>query len=129
MKTELIGDTTTTEVSACDTCRAPGSCCKYIYLRGGIKKNEDKTRTDFVLRVIEEKGLPFYGTNNLHAESQGLEVSGAGPFNCKNLNAEGRCSDYENRPYACFIYEAKSDYLCAEYQPRLRGIPVILERA
>lgn len=113
--------------SACDTCRAPGSCCKYIHLRGGLKKDEDKTLTDFVLRVIEKEGLPFYGTNNLHAESQGIN-QGVGPFNCKNLNAEGRCSDYENRPYACIEYTAKSDQLCAEYQHTLRGIPIVLER-
>lgn len=106
--------------SACDTCRAPGSCCKYIWLYYGDKKDFTDTAED----LVAKHNLPFVPVKS------GVKINprAIGPFVCKNL-INGRCSDYENRPYLCRVYDAKSDNLCAEYQPTLRGIPVILERA
>jgi Fe-S-cluster containining protein len=31
---------------------------------------------------------------------------------CPNLTLDGRCGDYENRPYACMHYKPGTDPLC-----------------
>lgn len=106
--------------SACDTCRAPGSCCKFIWLRYAGKQDISDTAED----IVSKHNLPFVAVKS----GADFDPRQIGPFSCKNL-VNGRCSDYENRPYLCRVYDAKSDHLCAEYQQNLRGIPVILERA
>lgn len=47
-------------------------------------------------------------------------------FNCDRLGADGRCTDYENRPFTCRDFKPGTDRLCAEYVHKLNGIPIVV---
>lgn len=40
---------------------------------------------------------------------------------CPRLGVDGRCTNYENRPKLCRLYQPKSDFLCTEYD----GVPPV----
>jgi Fe-S-cluster containining protein len=42
-------------------------------------------------------------------------------FNCDRLGADGRCTQYEDRPNICRLYESKSDLLCIEFDGSYKG--------
>jgi Fe-S-cluster containining protein len=42
-------------------------------------------------------------------------------FECERLGADGRCTQYEDRPNMCRIYEPKDDLLCIEFDGSYKG--------
>ena len=97
-------------MSACDTCRDPGYCCKRLML-GGVTEEKFPTKLEALAIAaawpFEPTGLPFLPVTVL---------DGYWLFTCPKLDWEsGRCMDYENRPTLCRNYEPMSDPLCAMY--------------
>lgn len=103
-------------MSACDTCPKPGACCQnfplnyqgdlptrldaLIFAAGMVYEAPDKHRT-FV-------GLPFVPTDR--------GADGRWRWSCVDLLPNGRCGNYENRPYGpCVIYKPGSTTLCVLY--------------
>lgn len=98
-------------MSACDTCREPGYCCKRLML-GGVTEDAFPTKLEALLIAAawpyEANGLPFVPVTVL----QGYWL-----YTCPMLDWDtGLCSDYENRPKLCRDYEPLSDPLCAMYE-------------
>jgi Fe-S-cluster containining protein len=105
----------------CDHCRNPGRCCSGFGLN--LEANEDDTALHLLVKL----------ESVLHGDCQGRPMLGA-PFMplyraadrwrfwCPLLGADGRCTDYANRPRLCSDFTAGTDALCAEYRPEPTGI-------
>ena len=102
-------------MSLCDLCPRPGRCCSGFELNGG-KFGEGKTALEIGADLARTQdiddegnvlgiGLPFLPLF--------LRSDGHWHFWCPNLTREGRCGDYENRPWACRHYQPLADHLCA----------------
>ena len=116
----------TQDASLCDACRSPGNCCRGFALNLTFPRENWKQDAD---KDMAERGLPFVAMSPV-IES----ISDAGGavlvrFACNKLGKDGRCSDYENRPILCQTYAPASDPICAEHVRKLRGIPILVERA
>lgn len=110
--------------STCDTCRAPGSCCRGLVLIG-ISFNVAYWKEEATAAMAKRDmsyfvpvRLPVSTMMDRHAHITQVI------FDCTRLGADGRCTDYENRPGLCRTYQAKSEPLCAEYVHNLKGIPI-----
>lgn len=107
--------------SACQTCRRPGRCCVGLSLNNGsFPRGQTPEEARAALKSVVtvdgpngplRKGLPF--------EPLWRTPSGEWRLWCPNLSKEGRCTDYENRPFACRSYVPGSTSLCAEWD----GVP------
>ena len=100
-------------MSACDTCRDPGACCKRLML-GGVTEKAFPTKLEAQAIAaawpFEPTGLPFIAVR---------PVDGHWVFTCPLLDWEtGRCTEYETRPTLCRDFEPLSDPLCAMYEER-----------
>lgn len=101
-------------MSLCDTCPAPGHCCRTMGLGLASAANASTIETAQAwmadMRDPDGGKLPF---RPLFKRQDGLWV-----WWCPNLNARtGRCDDYANRPLACRDYEPASDGLCILHEP------------
>lgn len=94
-------------MSLCDTCKDPGHCCREIPI-WGIEKT-----TLEVIAYIVEQDWPF--------EISYIHEDGRGRYECRNLLPNGRCGDYENRPFICSDFVEASDRLCCHYMPTAPG--------
>ncbi|KAA0888718.1 hypothetical protein [Oryzomonas rubra] len=81
------------EINCRTDCPDIGRCCRVFILNRGANYK----------RSIEEK-TPF---RVIKAEEQSCVAT------CKNLQADGLCSDYENRPATCWDYTPGVESLCA----------------
>lgn len=104
-------------MSACDTCPQPGRCCTdfaiYSQRIGG-------TRLEAIVFMASQQyadpnnnwrllSLPFMPSHK--------GTDDAWRWRCVDLQPDGRCGNYENRPYGpCVMFEAKSDPLCVLYE-------------
>jgi Fe-S-cluster containining protein len=114
-------------MASCETCRAPGRCCSGFPLNSSAATNalnemEVQAWLDQVLtppldwnwgepdRPDQEwrVGLPF---RPLFKDS-----TGAWRYWCTLLTPEGRCGDYEHRPWLCSHFQPGSDPLCIEFE-------------
>ena len=121
-------------MSLCDACYRPGTCCKEIRFYGGHRNGE---HTFWLDENIEQQVSGQDPENLSNHPFEVLKVDekftdkktgreyGTVVFKCKNLTAEGRCGDYENRPLLCKSYEPRSDNLCVHYQGAESGDPSI----
>lgn len=117
-------------MSACDTCRSPGHCCRNIRLFGSrsIAPNGEVVIPDDVdpkryVASINGECLPFepaaklvtYGAD-LPGRFDGLAIptGSTWSWSCPRLQADGRCGDYENRPFLCRSFKPGEDSLCLE---------------
>jgi len=111
-------------MNLCLICRSPGACCSNFVLSIRFDKVnwEEEARQE-----MERRGLPFYpvGADVMGDIVQPGKV--AVRFKCRWLGPDGRCSHYYERPNTCRLYQAGTDYLCAEHVPVFNGIPVIVE--
>ena len=104
-------------MSLCDICPRPGHCCTGLSLGGG-----DFGRFKNGLEVLVEiAGYIRWGedTNTVDLlPFMPLRRNEFGMWNfwCPNLTREGRCGDYENRPFACRHYQPLDDGLCAQHK-------------
>jgi Fe-S-cluster containining protein len=95
----------------CETCIAPGNCCKRVNLSGGSGMNQIDAPMSFerAEHMAMRYGLPFRPAEQ--------ETDGTWRWWCPALARDGRCSIYETRPQLCRDYRAGSDGLCAHYWP------------
>jgi Fe-S-cluster containining protein len=102
-------------VSLCDVCTRPGRCCVGFELNGGAY-GEGMSELELLVLMastldhdpaadIVRLGLPYLPFF--------LRADGHWHFWCPNLSADGRCGDYEHRPWACRSYVPGCDNLCA----------------
>lgn len=108
-------------VSTCDTCRAPGACCSGLVLNRYFSAANWR---DEAAELMAKHDMSYLVPARPVAAHFGEDVT-AVMFDCTRLGDDGRCIDYENRPELCRVYEPGSDRLCAEYVPKLNGIPIV----
>lgn len=117
-------------MSACDTCRAPGFCCRNIRLFGNRPSPAANGEVAFpasldTVRVLDEiqgEALPFKPVATRETFEPRRLPDWDGPiigetlqtwtWSCPRLGADGRCTDYENRPRMCRSFEPVVDTLC-----------------
>lgn len=113
-------------MSLCDSCYAPGQCCKNIrFFAGGevsFRIDEDLKAQLLNHRPEEDKEagrkmpfVPVIETSRSTDPESGREYASY-VFRCSNLTTEGRCGDYENRPQLCRVFEPGSDLPCVHYR-------------
>lgn len=111
-------------MSQCDSCRAPGHCCKGFVLSLAFAAAYWRQEAEW---VMADKGLPFVPVRPIwHPEAAPDET--AVIFDCTKLGADGRCTIYETRPALCASYEPGYDGLCAEHVNQFRGIPIVEQK-
>ena len=111
-------------VASCDTCRAPGSCCRGFVL--SIGRLPEATWSDDAMALMSLHRLPFIPVRvsvNLGVDEAGYV---AVVFDCTLLGADGRCTQYDDRPVTCRLYTPGADPICAEYVHTFKGIPVVV---
>lgn len=96
-------------MSMCDTCLEPGRCCKRIFLSGGLDPHFLQLPMSYerAEHAALASGLPFVPGQQL--------PDGRWQWSCYQLQADGRCGIYENRPQLCRDYKPGSDPLCVHY--------------
>lgn len=112
-------------MSACDTCAAPGACCRDIPIHSGTWGNfypRQWPHEAVAYLGAKMPGHPFiplrlemFPPEEIPADAEG--PYGMGRWSCTRLTPEGRCDDYDNRPALCRAYEPLSDRLCVMYVP------------
>lgn len=107
-------------MSSCDTCRAPGNCCSGFVLNHPFPGANWKADAE---QLLADAGLQFFKPVRQFFTSETEWMDGV-MFDCSRLGADGRCTDYENRPQLCRAYQAGDDALCAEFVQTLKGIPI-----
>jgi Fe-S-cluster containining protein len=103
-----------------DACTHPGACCRGFVLNHPF--NEDDWQQQ-AKDLMEQVDLPFMRPVRRFITSETLWKNGV-MFDCDRLGADGRCTDYENRPQLCRDYQAGEDPLCAIHEFKLKGIPI-----
>lgn len=108
-------------VSECDSCPKPGACCQNFPLPA-ISLEQHPTLLDAMIAaasrlysVGEDKGRDAIGLPFIPVKPT-TEVLGEACYlwQCVNLLPNGRCGDYEHRPYGpCVLYKPGADRLCA----------------
>lgn len=110
--------------ASCETCRAPGNCCKgFVLSIGKVPVDGWRERAQ---AAVDGRGLPFRAVSIRIHERHDEGDSVTPVFDCTLLGPDGRCTDYENRPSLCRTYQPGEDPLCAEYIHTLKGIPIVL---
>lgn len=110
--------------SLCDQCFAPGACCRRIgfYADGEEaafwldEPIEPQIRSRMHAEDIN-RPMPFRIHEIIgrwHAD-EGREY-GRIEFSCANLLSDGRCGDYEGRPWLCRVFEPAGDVLCVHWR-------------
>lgn len=120
-------------MSACDSCRDPGHCCRSFHVPRHFKLEDTRKEVLAMMRAgLDGFGrnceqVPFIPLTRRHfygVEGATEPYSVTWTFSCPKLGEDGRCSIYETRPGACRRYEPKSDGLCVERDPMLDEIQI-----
>jgi hypothetical protein len=103
------------EPNACDSCPEPGHCCRDFPL--WLSRERFPTALDVMVLMASNGydnpdqtrvfiGMPF-------VPIRFDETVDSWRFNCVNLQPDGRCGDYANRPFGpCVLFRPGSDPLC-----------------
>lgn len=93
----------------CETCLAPGHCCRSVFLNGGSADSRIDAPMSFerAEHLAMRYGLPFRPSEQ--------QADGSWLWSCPALGEDGRCTIYEHRPQLCRDYAAGSDRLCVHY--------------
>jgi hypothetical protein len=115
------------EANACETCPKPGTCCTAFPLpasnTGKMTKLEVMVWAASQLYTLPDMyrtsvGLPFVPVKKAFVGDDETWL-----WSCVDLLPNGRCGNYENRPYGpCVLYKPGEDRMCAihpEFQPWL----------
>lgn len=109
--------------ASCDTCRAPGNCCRGFVLNIGPLPSMIWRHA--AQATMDKHGLPFRPVRVSVRHDYGPDQV-AVVFDCPLLGADGRCTEYKTRPLVCHDYQAGHDALCAEFVHTLKGIPIVV---
>ena len=101
-------------MSLCDTCKAPGACCRSLTLQGGIGQDHER----FHLGMTEEESVALLDHYDLPFVPYGMSDDGQVLFTCPELDNDGRCKIYDRRPQVCRDFEPSSSPLCVHYSPK-----------
>lgn len=118
-------------MSACDSCRDPGHCCRAFNLNRHFKPEQTREEVqELIADGVDGFGNPcesvpfeplirgwFYGE-----EGATEPYSVMWTFSCPMLGDDGRCTIYEDRPQICRNYEPKRDMICIEFEPKPEDI-------
>lgn len=103
-------------MSVCDTCPAPGHCCRAVCLGGGHFAMNADTPEQAQAEIDRVNASPLHVAVNGKLPFRPLfrrATDGAWMWWCPNLSAQtGRCLDYANRPTLCRAYQPRTDALC-----------------
>lgn len=97
----------------CESCIAPGSCCKKMHLTGGVSLHDGVRLGKPMSHELAEKLTALNGLHTFFPTHQ--RPDGSWEFACTALQPDGRCGIYEDRPELCKSYVAGSDPLCVHY--------------
>ncbi len=121
------GDRPGLTMSLCDRCTKPGACCNDLVICGPTWPGGTVWADGWREQAIEnlEKVIPIHPFIPLRlrlVEGDERDPRATAPYGmvhwaCKNIQPDGRCGDYENRPQLCRNYEPASDRLCVMYVP------------
>lgn len=126
--------------SPCDSCRDPGYCCRNFTI--SVVFPADMPRAE-VQKHVSEGTDPWDGncdgelTPFMHPNRIATRYAFRGEhkphgviwaFSCDRLGADGRCTQYEDRPRLCRTYEPKDDLLCIEYDGTYKGALTLYRR-
>jgi Fe-S-cluster containining protein len=92
-------------MSLCDVCLSPGACCKRMTITGA----------DLHTPISREKAEHILLAYNLPFIPAHQKASGIWQFSCIQLQKDGRCGIYEDRPQLCKDFVAGSDPLCVHH--------------
>jgi Fe-S-cluster containining protein len=118
-------------MSECDTCPKPGACCRDFPISNGFLTDDHPTLLHAMVSAAQAVYMPpEYADHVLTLPStpwEGRVMIGL-PFipherdtargyffwHCVNLLPNGRCGDYENRPYGpCVMFKPGEGSICA----------------
>jgi Fe-S-cluster containining protein len=112
-------------MNPCDTCSSPGACCKEFPLSHHKSYWMDDVGWESSWQeILDDHNLTFFYPVKLRYVDIAI-VSNTGEFraygqpltSCHRLGADGRCTDYENRPeFPCKAYPPMHDKLCVEWR-------------
>lgn len=109
-------------MSLCDSCPKPGECCRniHLYYADGAEVTTWADDPLGVQRVLAERALPFVPSSvEIYVSPPDSEEPGreycTWVFQCPKLGADGRCTDYENRPELCRHLEPGASEPCVLY--------------
>lgn len=108
---------------ACDSCPKPGRCCTGLVLNGGeLAKGTTMLAALATMATLRHQRAD--GRMTIGAPFMPLMQRGDGEWLwwCPNLQADGRCGDYENRPEPCWRYTAGDDFLCVMHVPSIEDL-------
>lgn len=96
-------------MSMCDVCLSPGACCRRMSLSGGnpVANIAGPMSRERAEHLALHHGLPFVPGEQ--------KLDGTWYYSCTQLQKDGRCGIYEERPDLCRRYDAGSDPLCVHY--------------
>lgn len=102
-------------MSLCDSCYAPGQCCKR--LRISKSDGEPTVWLDDPNEPMIRQGLPFRYLDTVQqwTDQESGRAYGFVTWMCPALGPDGRCTIYEQRPKLCRTYEPRSDPLCVHW--------------
>jgi Fe-S-cluster containining protein len=100
-------------MSLCDRCAVPGNCCRHVSLNSGQPRHAE-TPLEVLAWAAAHIQRCGDGIYDLSLPFQPLfkKRDGGWVMWCPNLTPEGRCGDYEGRPFACRDYDPLTDRLC-----------------
>ena len=104
-------------MSLCEKCYSPGACCKRLNLT--LSNGTHLTvwdDTDPTAYLHANFDLPFVALSkqSTWTDENGRDYS-SWHWSCPRLGADGRCSQYKDRPRLCRDFEPRSDRLCVMY--------------
>lgn len=110
--------------ASCDSCRRPGACCRGFVLNFTVPMDDWYAAA---MRQLDAHGIDYFVPRRPRSDVATVhsDIATAVMFDCSRLGPDGRCTDYENRPKLCRVFEAGSDPLCGEHRLSLRGIPIV----
>ena len=101
-------------MSLCDVCLSPGACCqrmalsssliRRVWMPGGEGRAHDPMSRDRAEHLMIAAGLPFIPSHQ--------QANGVWRYGCTQLQPNGRCGAYEERPQVCRDFKPGSDPLC-----------------
>ncbi len=101
----------------CDRCADPGACCRNFWLScepPGTTKLEALAWIASSRPGPSELGLPFLPVER-DSSTEDCPVLWHWSWSCPIVMEDGRCGDYDHRPFLCREYAAGSSKICAMF--------------